>query len=1185
MSIPEDDQNPEFVYKEDRKPAFWGFLNGLDSDDLLAELVQNDLDQGATRTVISFKENEMVCEGNGKPVDSEGWERLSFMRGAGDEAPAKQGGIGVKNHGLKTAFVIGDEIQILSDGKETRQTLYAGKSGEPSPGAWPGPRENPQAPSEGCRIVILYRDKNLAPPEGEPITLGAVGEQKIEELFKRACSNAPGQFAGVVSPDRISRYEIVLRHWRLGEARFVFFSRRSTPVSGRKPMQIFIRGCKVEGTASSLPDGLLERVVRRLHPLEGQLEKRLANYFSRRDKFFVEVSWSIDKRYRAKAGIGRFRYPIGYIRDSEETCTGHGASFNAPFVSDTERRGLARTDPTNQALRDLCEDLLVDALEHLVTQRKKGASKEGARALDPLAPGPIGSEEYKSKAIRPLLAKLARRKAIPTLAWRDAVEILLRSGGRKISADSIRNADRQKSREPRKYNFVLPVATWEPTKVDAFLSVLCPRSEMQVDPRIDRGIVRLLAERDSDESYTEGFYENFVTFDENDALLRVKGEDVPYFHACKSREKEFAHPLIARSCLDMIRDATDNGNCPVEGHDELRAALLLPDTHGQAAPFPDLCSGASLPYDLPGLDMPPVLHLDLASHRLLRRDGWRLEKFTMAKFLGSGQLQEADEQTRRKFWRWLRKNEQSIGPRDRPALRGIAVWPDTGGVPRKFSDLCSPKNKRIAAILAESIRQPHAQVRGSKLSFSEKKRETLIRHNPNGEEIGAWLERRTAPFTPGEMADESIVTAMERLESDLTALLRDSEISLTIKKAEFSLPAIAQDGSVRLRKELVAPGKDNERLALSGRFLLENNPRVVALSKVFPSLSGPAPGILLSTLKESPENSTAWKARLRKFVALTEPFDEFRARIYIMPVVPIRGQSPRAPRDLAFRHPKTDYWGDWKIPISTKYLSQDDKERYLKIGVTPSSPTSETKSRKFFEWLSGKDAAALDRHIPCVLRHILHENGPVRWGRNFPDTPFIPVENFKGMRLVSLSAATARNSKIYLGDVEKISDEVSAKDPDVLLVIDSIKSVPKPVTQKLRDLGLKSLREAIGEPVRVNGIGDPQEAPDSFREKLEFLCSPDFRRTLPKRFNRLDVEWDHVRSDWHENLRRIKSVMIADRVEAEFRFNRREYFDRLDAGLDPESNTFWMDREQGVDEDSLYEAVAKQLVFKSAAKR
>ena len=60
-----------FVTEFDAIPGFWTYIVGLDRNDLIAELIQNDLDQGATCTVISFERICLVCDGNGKPVDPE----------------------------------------------------------------------------------------------------------------------------------------------------------------------------------------------------------------------------------------------------------------------------------------------------------------------------------------------------------------------------------------------------------------------------------------------------------------------------------------------------------------------------------------------------------------------------------------------------------------------------------------------------------------------------------------------------------------------------------------------------------------------------------------------------------------------------------------------------------------------------------------------------------------------------------------------------------------------------------------------------------------------------------------------------------------------------------------------------------------------------------------------------------
>ena len=53
-----------FVIEVDWIPTFWTFLLNLNPKDLIAELVQNDLDQDATCTVISFGQDQIVSEGD-----------------------------------------------------------------------------------------------------------------------------------------------------------------------------------------------------------------------------------------------------------------------------------------------------------------------------------------------------------------------------------------------------------------------------------------------------------------------------------------------------------------------------------------------------------------------------------------------------------------------------------------------------------------------------------------------------------------------------------------------------------------------------------------------------------------------------------------------------------------------------------------------------------------------------------------------------------------------------------------------------------------------------------------------------------------------------------------------------------------------------------------------------------------
>ena len=276
------ERNDSFVTKADWIPNFWNYLLNLDRNDLVAELIQNDLDQGATRTVIAFESGRIVCEGNGRSVDDDGWQRLQMIQGAGHSVAAKRGKIGVKNHGLKTAFTVGDQLKLLSDGRSIIQTLYAnGRSRPPHPGASRLPIHDPDAPANGCRIIIWYRTEAVHPAHGEAIVLGPVSSQEIDSLFLGACRSAPEQFAGIVSPEIVPRYEIVLRHWKLGEARFQFSCTRPLKIVRR--IQTFRRRCIVQGTVESLPKDLREQAYRRLVPLKGHLRKRIADFFRRGD--------------------------------------------------------------------------------------------------------------------------------------------------------------------------------------------------------------------------------------------------------------------------------------------------------------------------------------------------------------------------------------------------------------------------------------------------------------------------------------------------------------------------------------------------------------------------------------------------------------------------------------------------------------------------------------------------------------------------------------------------------------------------------------------------------------------------------------------------------------------------------------------------------------------------------------
>lgn len=1159
----EEDQH--FVTESDWVPSFWNYLLDLNATDLVAELVQNDVDQGATRTVVSFEKDYLVCEGNGNPVEPDGWRRLRLIQGAGDTVPAKKGKIGVKNHGLKTAFSIGDELSLMSAGKIVKQTLYAnGRSKPPYPGAYSEPKVHPEAPSHGCKIIIRYRSSPVEPREGEANVIGAVDGQEIDALFLQACQSAPEQFAGVVSPESLPKYVIELRHWFHGVASFSFSCTRPRRI--KKGIELFRRSCScsVKGTVSKLPKSIHESAARRLVPLRGRLKDRVADFYKRGNYYFVEVSWPTNPRGRPIEGTGRFRYPIGYPNDSVNARTGYNTYFNVPIASDNKRYEPARNEATNDEIRRACESLLVDVLAvHAIP-------KWGFKGLNLLVPS-LGADNQ-DEAVRPLLDVLVEKNALPTLTWRQATELVFK-GKRDQLKSTFRGLGSAK--EARRYQFVVPTLTWSKEKVHPALAMICPRNERQLDPRIPAEIIKLLADRDFLE-----FAETFVTFDENDAFDRVVSDGNKWFGSICDRASDFSQPMIARAYLDLFEKTIKCGNLTTEQEDELIEHLLLPDSNGIAKVLGDLHSSALLPCDIPGLVVPAVLHSELVAHPLFRRTKWKRPKFTLADFLKGDSFRAADENTRKSFWNWLRQNECQLRPREIGKLAGLAIWPDEKGELCELSQLCEPRSNRLRQVLADCIRRPHKQVRESKLISARSKSGARLRPIPSIEEINSWLERRIAQFRIGEMADTVTRQELRRFEDELTILMNVTATSRLLKEIEITLPALAQDGSIMERHTLVMPGTEVGRLLLPKRFVLSDRRHASTLNKLSSAMTQPSALMILHSFTEDPGSFSALHPRLLKFLQLTNSGDAERIRIANLPIIPVEGRG-LPPSKVAFRGGGADYWGGWKIRLSPKGLSQDDQARYRSVGVTSAVPSIET-SQAFFEWLSGQNSEALEDHITCVLHHVHHRYGPKNWGGGHTDTPFIPVRGADGLSLVSLRRA--REQAVYLSDAGGIGESIIGKDTRVRLVVDSVREVTNPITEVLRNLGVRSLREAIGEPDRVTCRGSVSEVGESTKEAFRELLSRDFQRKFRKHLIQLGVQAELLRDNWHDRLRRVRKVRISEQVDACFRFRRRTYKKRVAGGFDAQSGTLWLESDAALTKSTLYEIVAKQLVFKPEAR-
>ena len=244
---------PGFVQRFDAEPQFWQFLSGLHADDLIVELIQNDLDANASRTSIAFTPDRLICQGDGEAVSEDGWRRLSFVMGAGAEVESKRFRIGVKNHGLKACFWLGDDIIVRSDGLRMVQTLYKdGPEKEPSPGTLLEPVPDSVALTSGCLIEVPYREQELVVTKGEGLTIAIPHRSSLEQLFRNASESLPIRLLGVVRPRHHERYTLCLSHYALGSVEIQWRAKRGRKINSRsrRHYTVFGRECVTSSQTS-----------------------------------------------------------------------------------------------------------------------------------------------------------------------------------------------------------------------------------------------------------------------------------------------------------------------------------------------------------------------------------------------------------------------------------------------------------------------------------------------------------------------------------------------------------------------------------------------------------------------------------------------------------------------------------------------------------------------------------------------------------------------------------------------------------------------------------------------------------------------------------------------------------------------------------------------------------------------
>ncbi len=1120
----------EFVFKTDQAPEFWQFLNGLRGDDLLVELIVNELDARSSRTEIRFEPDQLVCVGNGDPIDALGWERLSFIKGAGHEVPAKVGMFGVKNHGLKACFTLGNDITLRSDSRQILQTLFKdGADKPPYPGVRVPIKRDPDAPAHGTQIEVPYRRRQFTVPHGEALPFAAVSNERIEQIFNEAVTSLPKRLLGAMRPGMLERYVLVLSHHALGTHTFAFSAGRVRRESG---LVTYFREC-----IEVLPDGgrMLEREQACLS-LSSERAPAKARFFQAvqyrsggkrlfpRDGLVIEVAWDVDASGKLRPGAGRLRYPVAYPGVEAGSASGTNVHYSGAFVSDTERHELAaQSEAWNGTIIQACDALLANALAKLLVPR------HGAKALEIL--GGLDGDRMRGFANR-----LLATHAFPSVD----------SQGRP-------------ARHKRGSLLVVPAYEGKESEWSAALAKVAPPSWPILDPKTPPVLVGLLAGGSCD-----GWKVDHLRYDGTDVLDRLGAVDAEFFPWRSEAEwqRSLGGPVVAKAHLDALRPFLD-GFTPATRPGGANAHL--PDGDGRIHPLSSLKRGASIPAEL-DLDVPPTINPALRGHPVFKLEGWRLDGFALRDLLRDGGLESKPAAVRKRFFAWLAAHPDELARGDWPLAKDLPIWPAVDGTVHAFNALCLPEGK-VSSLLCDHIAKPTLEVRTLAKKLKGSRAHLTLRDEPSTTEVMAFYADRLAAFPTDRPLEAAERLAFHALEGALAALASSRRALGVLRSLRANAVALNQAGELKPLADLVRGSGETARLALQPEDLLDR-PTLI-LDTVLPPARRPTAQMALDALRGDPGNERALLPRLAVITEASIP--EIVAAVRQVACIPHGGQLV-APDRLAFRGNLGELWGGWKLQVSGEGLADNVQDLYRRVGVIRGIPTPET-SRAYFEWLNAQPQATRTARIDCIMRHLHHPRGVDTWLVQPPELGCIPVEDSGGVELLPITVA---RRVAVVDDMPELAEAIrgDAPNPRLRLAIDSVGNVRTPVADELRRWLVPALSSLAAEP--SNPAGRDQESTSaSFLETVHAVASASAAKHFRKQLQDSDVSQALVEPQFQRRLLAIKRVIAASELTVQFKVRGRNYRAAREWAVLP--NEIWLDRDGDLD-DLLTKAIA-DIVF------
>ena len=376
------------------------FVSGHDASGVLRELVQNEFDAKGTKIEILFGEESVLILGNGKPVDASGWKRLSVMLGKGQVAGSdrviepKVNGIGSKNFGLRSLFLVGDQIFISSRGRWTILDI--------SRGTLPKPRRDPNSiDTPGIRIEVPFRATargGLQPfgREREEQAVAAFYQDLIPTLIKLAQPNSPKSLRElVVSSERCNRRI----RWSQSATRVNAFNKNVVGVQ----RQIRVTDSPFDGSGKRHQHTVEEIEFQKYLDIPTELRNEtFPNYFKVSPGLRLKIGVSLRKKGQKidLENHGVFFYPIGVANGY----TGNAVSINAPFQMNADRSQILdkASSSWNAWLLKCASDL---TMELLVSDWLRGFGADGYLAVNPSTIPAAAGDAY-SSALKEQLSEL-----------------------------------------------------------------------------------------------------------------------------------------------------------------------------------------------------------------------------------------------------------------------------------------------------------------------------------------------------------------------------------------------------------------------------------------------------------------------------------------------------------------------------------------------------------------------------------------------------------------------------------------------------------------------------------------------------------------------------------------------------------------------------------------------------------